>query len=99
MHLARGAGKTAVPGLIAHWTFPVGLSKISIWFAYYMSLSRPTGLANLLSFGLPNRDIIEGGPPEAITAAMDKFFTKKITATKAACARAREEMGWDPRPS
>ena len=92
-------GKTAEPGLIAHWTFPVGLSKESIWLAYYAILSRPTGLANLLSFGLPSRDTIEGGPPEAITAAMDKFFTKKITATKAACARAREEMGWAPRPS
>ena len=92
-------GKTAVPGLIAHWTFPVGLSKLSIWLAYYVILSRPTGLAYLLSFGLPNRDIIEGGPPEEITLAFDKFFTQKIIDTKAACARARAEMGWAARRS
>ena len=92
-------GKTAEPGLIAHWTFPVGLSKQSIWLAYYVILSRPTGLANLLSFGLPNRDIIEGGPPEEITLAFDKFFTQKIIDTKAACARARAEMGWAARRS
>ena len=92
-------GKTAEPGLIAHWTFPPALSKESIWLAYYVILSRPTGLAYLLSFGLPSRDIIEGGPPDEITASFKKFFTKKIADTKAACARAREDMGWAPRPS
>ena len=92
-------GKTAEPGLIAHWTFPVGLSKLSIWFAYYVIFSRPTALANLLSFGLPNRDIIEGGPPEEVTLAFNKFFAKKIIDTKAACVRARVALGWAPRPS
>ena len=92
-------GKTALPGMIAHWTFPVGLSKTSIWLAYYVILSRPTGLAWLLSFGLPDRDIIEGGPPEEITVAFDKFFKQKILKTKAACARARAEMGWAARRS
>ena len=92
-------GKTADPGLIAHWTFPAGLSAQSIWLAYYVILSRPTGLGNLLSFGLPTRDIIEGGPPEDITLAWDKFFTQKIKYTKAACVRARAEMGWAPRRS
>ena len=92
-------GKTAEPGLIAHWTFPVGLSKQSIWLAYYVILSRPTGLANLLSFGLPNRDIIEGGPPEEITKVFDEFFKQKIIRTKKACAKARAAMGWPPRPT
>ena len=92
-------GKTAEPGLIAHWTFPAGLSKQSIWLAYYVILSHPTALANLLSFGLPNRDIIEGGPPEEITLAFATFFAQKIIDTKAACARARAAMGWAARPS
>ena len=92
-------GKTAKPGLIAHWTFPVGLSKVSIWLAYYAILSRPTGLAYLLSFGLPSRDIIEGGPPDEITQAFEKFFKQKILRTKKACAKARAAMGWPPRPS
>ena len=85
------------PGLIAHWTFPPALSKESIWLAYYVILSRPTGLAYLLSFGLPNRDIIEGGPPESITNAFKELFEKKIADTKRACARARAEMGWPAR--
>ena len=90
-------GKTAEPGLIAHWTFPSGLSRKSIWLAYYQILSRPTALQQLLSFGLPRRDIIEGGPPEDITEAFEKFFTQKIVQTKAACAKARQEMKWPPR--
>ena len=84
--------------MIAHWTFPVGLSKQSIWLAYYVILSRPTALRNLLSFGMPDRDIIEGGPPKEISEAFDKFFKEKIIRTKKACAEARKEMGWAPRP-
>ena len=78
---------------------PTSLSKQSMWLAYYVILSRPTSLRNLLSFGLPDRKIIEGGPPEAISAAFDKFFTEKIAYMKEACARARKEMGWPARAS
>ena len=85
--------------MIAHWTFPVGLPKQVIWLAYYVILSRPASLRNLLSFGLPDRAIIEGGPPAEITAAFDKFFKQKIIDTKAACASARAEMGWPARSS
>ena len=85
------------PGLIAHWTCPSGLSRKSIWLAHYQILSRPTSLKHLLSFGLPRRDIIEGGPPEDITEAFDKFFAQTIVQTKAACAKARQEMRWPPR--
>ena len=60
-------------------------------------LSRPTALRNLLSFGMPDRDIIEGGPPKEISEAFDKFFKEKIIRTKKACAEARKEMGWAPR--
>ena len=81
-------GKTATPGMIAHWAFPPGLSAKSIWLAYYVILSRPTSLQNLLSFGLPKRKIIEGGPPEEITEAFNKFFTDKIAYTKC-------EKRWD----
>ena len=90
-------GKTGDPGFIAHWTFPVGLSAVSLWLAYYVILSRPRGFSRLLSHGLPDRNIIEGGPPESIATALDEMFSKKIAATKVACARAREEMGWPPR--
>jgi hypothetical protein len=90
-------GKTAEPGFIAHWTFPPKLPTISIWLATYVILSRPTCFDNLLSHGLPDRDIIEGGPPEEIIEAFDDLFTAKIAATKVACAKAREEMGWPAR--
>ena len=91
-------GKTADPGLIAHWTFPKALSKQSKWLAYYVILSRPEGFAKMLSHGLPDRDIIEGGPPKEITLAFEEFFSQKIADTKVACARARAEMGWAARP-
>ena len=90
-------GKTAEPGLIAHWTFPGGLSKQSVWLANNVILSRPIGLANLLSFGLPSRKNLEAGPPKAITEAFQRVFGDKIEKTKEACAEARRELGWPAR--
>ena len=90
-------GKTADPGFIAHWKFPKGLKRESIWLAYYVSLSRPRSLSRLLSHGMPDRSIIESGPPESITDAFEELFTEKIAATKLACAQARAEMGWPAR--
>ena len=90
-------GKTEDSGFIAHWAFPVGLSNEYRWLAYYVSLSRPRGFSRLLSHGLPDRDIIEGGPPEKITNVFEELFSQKIAATKRACGRARAEMGWPAR--
>ena len=89
-------GKTADPGFIVHWTFPPGLSKESLWLAYYVSLSRPRSFAQLLSHGLPDRKIIEGGPPAEIVKAFDALFTNKISSTKVACIKARKTLGWPP---
>ena len=50
-----------------------------------------------LSHGLPDRDVIEGGPPEELVNAFDDLFTAKIATTKIACAKARAEMGWPAR--
>ena len=90
-------GKTADPGFIVHWTFPPGLSKESKWLAYYVSLSRPCSFGQLLSHGLPEREVIESGPPEEIAKAFQELFADKIAKTKIACAKAREEMGWPSR--
>ena len=90
-------GKTADPGFIAHWKFPKGLPRESIWLAYYVSLSRPRSFSRLLSHGLPDRSIIEGGPPESITEAFNELFAEKIKTTKVACAAARAEMSWPAR--
>ena len=62
-------GKTADPGFIAHWKFPAKISKESVLLAYYVSLLRPRSFSRFLSHGLPDRSIIEGGPPEGITPA------------------------------
>ena len=91
-------GKTADPGFIAHWTFPRGLPKSSIWLADYVSLSRPRGFSRLLCHSLPDREIIEGGPPEGITNAFQELFESKTADTKLAAVRARTEMGWPMRP-
>ena len=66
----------------------------SIWLAYYVSLSRPRSFGQLLSHGLPDRSIIESGPPAQIAKAFAELFTEKIAATKIACAKARQELGW-----
>ena len=90
-------GKTADPGFIMHWTFPLALSKVAIWLATYVSLSRPRRFKNMLSHGLPLRETIEAGPPEEITKAFDELFTAKIAATKIACVKAREALKWPAR--
>ena len=90
-------GKTADPGFIVHWTFPPRLKKESIWLAYYVSLSRPRSFGQLLSHGLPDRSIIESGPPEQISKAVDELFADKIATTKIACAKARQALGWPAR--
>ena len=80
-------------------SFPAGITKESIWLAYYVSLSRPRSLSKFLSHGLPDRNIIEGGPPDSIADAFQKMFAEKIAKTKVACAKARAEMGWPARPT
>ena len=90
-------GNTADPGFIAHWTFPLRLSHVSQRLATYVSLSRPRRFKNLLSHGLPSRELIEGDPPEEIAAALDELFVKKIATTKEACAQARQRLTWPPR--
>ena len=90
-------GKTTEPGLIAHWQFPPRLSRDSLWLAHYVILSRVRRLSALLSFGLPQRSVLEGGPPQALTDAFAELFEQKIADTKIACDRARERLGWPPR--
>ena len=51
----------------------------------------------MLSFGLPERAVLEGGPPEDITDAFKELFDHKIATTKIACAAARKKLGWPAR--
>ena len=90
-------GKTCEPGLIAHRKFPNRLSRDSLWLAHYVILSRVRRLEDLLSFGLPQRAVLEGEPPEALVESHKHFFEEKIEATKLACRAAREKLGWPPR--
>ena len=90
-------GTTADPGFIVHWIYPLRLPRVSQWLATYVSLSRPRRFKNLLSHGLPSRELIEGGPPEEISTALDELFVKKIAATKIACAKARKQLKWPAR--
>ena len=90
-------GRTADPGLVAYWRFPKKLSKESLWLAHYVILSRPRGLANLLSLGLPDRAVLEGGPPASISEAFQRLFADKIAETNLACQAARRSLKWPPR--
>ena len=94
MHFNGVQSKTADPGFIVHWTYPLRLSVEAKWLAYYVSLSRPRSFDTLLSHGLPSRDIIEGGPPTEILDALTNVFGDKISETRIAFAKAREQLGW-----
>ena len=52
----------------------------------------------MLSHGLPDRTIIEAGPPAGIVKAFEELFDAKIAATKIACKDARQKLGWPARP-
>ena len=91
-------GKFADPGFIVHWTYPPKLPAEQVWLAMYVSLSRPRLFSRLLSHGLPDRKIIEGGPPPGLVKAFEEFFDTKIAATNIACKKARQKLGWPARP-
>ena len=86
-------GITADPGLIAHFRVP-NVSAETKRLAYYVMLSRVRSLDNLLCHGLPEREILEGGPPETLRRAMDELFEGKIATTFESCEKARAELGW-----
>ena len=87
-------GTTTEPGLVAHWRFPRKLSQESRWLAHYVILSRPRRLASLLSHGLPDRAVLEGGPPASISDAFQRIFGEKIAETNQACQAARRKLNW-----
>ena len=51
----------------------------------------------MLGHGLLDRAIIEVGPPAGIAKAFEELFDTKIAATKIACKKARQQLGWPPR--
>ena len=65
-----------------------------MWLAHYVILSRPRRLANLLSHGLPDRAVLEGGPPASISDAFQRLFAEKILETNLACQAARRKLNW-----
>ena len=90
-------GKTADPGFIVHWSLPPRLKKEQVWLAIYVSLSRPRRFSSMLSHGLPDRKIIEAGPPAGIVQAFEELFDTKIAATQIACKDARQKLAWPAR--
>ena len=92
-------GRTTEPGLVASWRFPKRLSQESLWLAHYVILSRPRRLSSLLSHGLPDRGVLEGGPPASISDAFQSLFAEKICETNLACQAARRRLGWPERVS
>ena len=59
-----------------------------------LSASEPRELAQPR---LAQQEILEAGPPKAITEAFQRVFGDKIEKTKEACAEARRELGWPAR--
>ena len=92
-------GRTTEPGLVAYWHFPKRLSQESLWLAHYVILSRPRQLSSLLSHGLPDRAVLEGGPPASISDAYEGLFAEKIRQTNLACQAARRSLKWPQRGS
>ena len=90
-------GMTAEPGLKAHWTLPPRLAASVKWLAYYVMLSRPRSLSSLLSFGMPERRILEGGPPQEILESLRELFGDKLSKAREQSEAARRELSWPAR--
>ena len=73
-------------------------SRRTPWRGDYVSLSRPRSFGQLLSHVLPDRSIIESGPPEELANTCDELFTETIAATKIACAEAQLALQAPARP-
>ena len=98
IHVARRSRQESRSRLHCPLDFPLGSEQgTHKWLAYYVSLSRPHSFSQPLSHGLPERDVIEPGPPEGIAKAFQELFADKIAKTKVACAQACQEMGWPAR--
>ena len=67
------------------------------WLATYVMLSRPPSLAQLLSHGLPRREVLESGPPAALQTELEDLLYSKVASTRRACAAARAALGWPAR--
>ena len=87
-------GMTADPGLLAAWHMPPRLPAATRWLAFYVMLSRARSLDVLRSIGLPDREILEGGPPAELTATETKLFHDRIVTTRLAVLAARLYLGW-----
>jgi hypothetical protein len=87
-------GITAEPGLIADWRMPSRLSASQRWLAHYVMLSRPRRIDDLLSVGLPDRSVLEAGPPADLTESLDTLFAAKLASTLEAVARERAFLHW-----
>ena len=83
-------GTTADPGLVAYWFFPQRCTDTIRWLIVYVMLSRPRSLATLKSVNLTKqiRDIIEQGPPPAISSP---------TSTSCSTTRSRKRRSWHVR--
>ena len=62
--------------------------------ATYVALSRLRSLAQLYLHGVPDRKVIEGGPPKAGAAALESLFGDNIERTQITCKEARKILGW-----
>ena len=90
-------GITTKPGIIAHWRLPPHLPDDEEWLATYVMLSRPPSLSQLLSHGLPRRELLKRGPPVGLQTELEELLYSKVAATREACAAARTTLGWPAR--
>lgn len=90
-------GATCDPGLIAHFVMPRRADDDVKWLIVYVLLSRVRSLKNLRSVGMTTkiRQIIEGGPPDALAENFERLFRSKIRETKDAAVAANKALGWE----
>ena len=90
-------GVIAEAGIVAHWNLPEYWSEAEKWLATYVMLSRPRSLKMLLSHGLPCRELLERGPPDAWQTELEEVLEHVFECTKVASSQARMKLNWPAR--
>jgi len=87
-------GCTTKPGLLASWNLPKSLSQEQKWLAIYVMLSRAPSFAQILSHGLPDRTVIEAGPPQELCKNIELAIGDKLKDSELAMTAAMQFLGW-----
>ena len=69
------------------------VSHDAVWLTKVM-LSRARRIEEIMSLGLPAREVLEAGPPNELVRSFSKLFDERLASTIESVKEARAYLGW-----